>query len=169
MGSKKMTEPNDAQETLRIRRLHDIGILNTSEEQVYRGYAQQALALLPGTSIAAVTLIDVDRQWFKAIIGLDAKETPRSQSFCSHTIQSSGTMVVEDATQDARFADNPLVTSAPDIRFYVGVKLTFGLGALCVIGRKPRQITDAELFKLEKLTQFVDIQILARGALYNLR
>ncbi|MAU99143.1 MAG: hypothetical protein CMP81_25220 [Fulvimarina sp.] len=164
-----MTDLNDNQEAVRIRRLHDIGILDTGRDAVFCGYAEEALTLFPGASIAAVTLVDTDRQWFKAVVGLEVRETPRGVSFCSHTIQSSGTMVVEDATKDERFADNPLVTSAPGIRFYAGVKLTSGIGALCVIGRKPRQATEAEMFRLEKLTQYVDIQLLAHGSLFNLR
>ncbi|BDA84161.1 hypothetical protein Sa4125_17030 [Aureimonas sp. SA4125] len=164
-----MLDMDSAQETLRIRRLHDIGILDTENDDVFRGFAEQALASLPGTCIAAVTLIDTDRQWFKTIVGLDVKETARSHSFCTHTIQSSGTMVVEDATRDERFASNPFVTSAPDIRFYAGVKLTSGIGALCVLGKKPRRVTDDELSKLKKLAQFVDIQMLAHGTLFNLK
>ena len=157
------------QEALRIRRLRDLGILDTDPDKVFGSFVEQALALMPGTCIAAITLVDTDRQWFKAIVGLNVKETPRNQSFCAHTIQTSGTMVVEDATQDERFADNPLVTSAPDIRFYAGVKLTSGIGALCVIGQKPRRATDAEIFKLKKLADYVDIQMLAYGALFNLK
>ena len=160
-------DPN--QEALRIQRLYDLGISDTDPDKIFRSFAEQALALMPGTCIGAITIVDSDRQWFKAVVGVDVKETPRSQSFCSHTIQTSGTMVVEDATKDARFADNPLVTSAPDIRFYAGVKLTSGVGALCVIGRKPRRATDAEIFKLKKLAHYVDIQMLANGALFNLK
>ncbi len=77
-------------------------------------------------------------------------------------------MVIPDATQDSRFAENPLVRGAPGIRFYAGVGLMDGVGALCVIGLKPRQITASELEKLEKLAQYVDIQLLAHGTLFNL-
>jgi hypothetical protein len=99
-------------EAKRLQRLHDMGILDSPENRLFRGFAEQALVLLPGTSFAAVSLIDADRQWFKTIIGLDEKETPRSVSFCTHTIETPGMMVVEDATQDSRFAANPLVVSA---------------------------------------------------------
>ena len=156
------------EEAKRLQRLHDLGMLDTPEDQLFRGFAEEALALMPGTSIAAVTLVDANRQWFKTIIGLDLKETPRSASFCSHTIETPGVMVVEDATLDSRFATNPLVTSAPAIRFYAGVKLTSGVGALCVIGQKPRRATEAEIAKLVKLAQYVDIQLLAHGTLFNL-
>jgi GAF domain-containing protein len=156
------------EEAKRLRRLHDIGLLDTLGDQFFRGFAEQALALLPGTSIAAVTLVDADRQWFKAIVGLDLKETPRSVSFCSHTIETSGVLVVEDATRDSRFVANPLVTSAPAIRFYAGIKLTSGVGALCVIGQQPRHATESEIAKLVKLAQYVDIQLLAHGTEFNL-
>jgi GAF domain-containing protein len=155
-------------EKRRIQRLHDIGILDTPETRLFRGFAEQALELFPGTTIAAVSLVDVDRQWFKTIIGMNAKETPRSLSFCSHTIETSGVMVVEDATQDERFARNPLVTSSPGIRFYAGVKLTDGVGSLCVIGQRPRRASESEIVKLTKLAQYVDIQLLAHGTLFNL-
>ena len=156
------------EEAKRLQRLHAMGMLNTPEDRLFRGFAEDALALLPGTSIAAVTLVDAERQWFKAIIGLDMKETPRSVSFCSHTIETNGVLVVEDATRDSRFVANPLVTSAPAIRFYLGIKLTSGVGALCVIGQQPRRATEAEIAKLVKLAQYVDIQLLAHGTQFNL-
>jgi GAF domain-containing protein len=164
-----MLEMDPIQEARRIERLHALGILDTEDECILRGLAQQAIQLLPGTCIAAVTLVDADRQWFKTIVGLDIKQTHRNQSFCSHTIQTDKTMVVEDTILDERFAKNPLVTSAPGLRFYAGVKLTGGIGALCVIGRKPRKATEPELFKLTKLAQYVDIHLMAHGALFNLQ
>jgi GAF domain-containing protein len=145
-----------------------MGILDSPGDQLFRGFAEHALALLPGTSIAAVSLVDANRQWFKTIVGLDAKETPRIVSFCSHTIETTGVLVVEDATLDSRFAANPFVTSAPGIRFYAGIKLVGGLGALCVIGQRPRRATEAEIDKLSKLAQYVDIQLLAHGTLFNI-
>lgn len=155
-------------EAKRLKRLHELGILDTPEDALIRGLAEQALDLFPGASIAAVSLVDSDRQWFKTEIGLATKETPRSQSFCSHTIETSGIMVVEDATKDSRFSDNPLVTSGPGIRFYAGVRLVSGIGALCVIGRQPRKATDTELEKLTKLASIVDIQLMAHGTLFAL-
>ena len=155
-------------EANRLERLHAIGILDTPQDQLFRSFVEQALALLPGTSIAAVSLIDANRQWFKAIVGLDVKETPRSISFCAHTIETSGVLVVEDATRDSRFATNPLVTSRPAIRFYAGIKLMNGVGALCAIGQQPRRATEVEITKLSKLAQYVDIQLLAHGTLFNI-
>lgn len=156
------------QEAQRLKRLHELGILDTAENRMFRDLAEQALTLFPGASIAAVSLIDSNRQWFKTIVGFEAKETPRSQSFCAHTIETPSVMIVEDATKDARFEANPLVTSGPGIRFYAGVKLTNGVGALCVIGRKPRQATENEIAKLKKLASLVDIQLMAHGTLFAL-
>ena len=152
----------------RIERLNQLGILDSPQDQLFSCLAAEALVLLPGTSIAAITLVDVKRQWFKSIVGMNMTETPRSVSFCSHTIQTAGVMVVEDATRDQRFAHNPLVASSPGIRFYAGVGLMDGVGALCVIGLEARQATDYELEKLAKLAQYVDIQLLAHGTLHNL-
>ncbi len=155
-------------ELRRIKRLYEIGILDSPEDRLFRELAEQALSLFPGAGIAAISLVDRDRQWFKTIVGLNTKETPRDQSFCAYTIETPGTMVVEDATQDSRFRDNPLVTAAPGIRFYAGVKLMNGIGALCVIGRKSRQASESELVKLRKLANLVDIQLMAHGSLFAL-
>jgi GAF domain-containing protein len=157
------------QEAQRLERLHELGILDSEEDRMFRGLAEQALTLFPGANIAAVSLIDSDRQWFKTIVGYNTKETPRSQSFCSHTIEAPRLMVVEDATRDSRFQNNPLVTAGPGIRFYAGIKLMKSVGALCVIGRTPRRATESELVKLEKLASLVDIQLMAHGTLSALR
>ena len=155
-------------EARRLKRLHEIGILDSPEDRMFQGLAEQALDLFPGASIAAISLVDSERQWFKTIVGLSTKETPRSQSFCSHTIETPGIMVVEDATKDSRFESNPLVVSGPRIRFYAGVKLMNGVGALCVIGKESRRATESELTKLTKLASLVDVRLMAHGTLFAL-
>lgn len=117
-------------------------------------------AQLFGTEIALVSLVAENRQWFKSRRGLEAAGTPRSQSFCSHVIAQEGVMVVPDATRDARFADNPLVTGEPGIRFYAGAALCSSdgvkLGTLCVIGKSPRaDLSAQEVATLEHLAAIV--------------
>ncbi len=138
--------PNDEQARLATLKKYDI--LDTEPDAALDAMVQLA-SYICQTPIAAISLIDENRQWFKAITGLDAKETPRDVAFCAHAILQNETMIVPDALQDERFFDNPLVTSDPDIRFYAGVPLatTQGqhLGTLCVIDRVPRELSSAQL------------------------
>jgi signal transduction histidine kinase len=128
-------------ETQRLEALREYGILDTPPEAAFDRITSLAAELFEAP-IAAVSLVDEDRQWFKSIVGLDAAQTPREHAFCAHTILDEEVMVVPDAEQDARFRDNPLVTDAPSIRFYAGAPLQLRnghrLGALCVIDRHPR-------------------------------
>lgn len=109
--------------------------------------------------IALVTLVDRDRQWFKARCGLGVRETDRDVAFCAHAIQEDTIFVVEDALEDVRFRDNPLVTGEPHIRFYAGAILKsvngYPLGTLCIIDRKPRKFSRADQTKLISLSKFV--------------
>ena len=117
--------------------------------------------------IALVTLLDNDRQWFKSCIGLNATETPRNISFCGHAIHGEGLFVVNDATKDERFHDNPLVAGDPKIRFYAGQPLTneegFRIGTLCVISPHPRDITRAEIDALEDLGKLAETALGSRN------
>jgi len=141
-------------EKARLEALRRFEILDTAPEQGYDDIVKVAAHVMD-TPIALVSLIDENRQWFKARLGLDVSETPREIAFCTHAIQQSETMIVEDARNDARFAQNPLVTGAPDIRFYMGAPLItsegHALGTLCVIDGKPRHITAEQQDALEAL------------------
>ena len=135
--------PMHPREGDRLRSLHALGILDTPPEERFDRITRLAMLALD-VPIALVSLVDADRQWFKSSQGLDATETGRDVSFCGHTILSDEPLVVEDALADERFADNPLVTGEPNVRFYAGVPLCdqdgHKLGTLCVIDRVPRQL-----------------------------
>lgn len=133
--------PNESQ---RVQALRSYKVMNTPPEQVFDDLVRIA-SMVCQTPIALVSLVDESRQWFKARVGIDGFETPREQAFCAHAIHGREILEVPDATQDPRFAQNPLVRGAPDIRFYAGAPLTgrsgLAAGTLCVIDRKPRQLT----------------------------
>ncbi|WP_119168089.1 GAF domain-containing sensor histidine kinase [Algihabitans albus] len=118
--------------------------------------------------IALVSLIDSERQWFFAQVGLAARETPRDQAFCAHAIVASSPLIVRDASQDPRFSDNPLVIGPPHIRFYAGVPLIIdgsALGTLCIVGFEPRPEFSAEdLVDLEDLAGLTTSLLKARRA-----
>ena len=127
----------------RLAALRSFHILDTAPEQSFDDITLLASQIC-GTPISAISLVDEQRQWFKSIVGLDTRETHRDAAFCAHTIlDPSQMLVVPDAAQDVRFADNVLVVGDPRIRFYAGMPLvTFSgdaLGSLCVIDRTPRE------------------------------
>jgi GAF domain-containing protein len=151
-------QPDD-EETERLAELKSYGILDTQPESQFDSIVALARVLFD-TPISAITLVDNDRQWFKARTGLDVDQTPREDSFCSHAMESGGVFVVPDATRDPRFADNPLVTGGPNIRFYAGAPLRspngHKLGAVCVIASDPRgDFSSADRRKLEILASIV--------------
>lgn len=142
----------------RAKALAEYQILNTPSEQAYDDITEQASKLL-NCPIALIVLLDEKRQWYKSKVGMEAAENPLDDAFCTHTILEEDMLVVPDATADARFAENPFVTSGPKIRFYAGVPLVnhngVALGSLCVIDRKPQQITEEQAEVLRKLGQQV--------------
>lgn len=120
-------------------------------------------ATICGVPIALVSLVDNERQFFKARTGLDATETPRDVSFCGHAILDDKPFVVPDAAADPRFADNPLVTGPPHVRFYAGVPLLVdgrhAIGTLCVIDTRPRVFDDKVRDGLERLARIARLHI----------
>ena len=142
----------------RLDELRKYDILDTEPEAVFEDMVKLANYICQ-TPISAISLVDEQRQWFKAIAGLDAKETSRDVAFCAHAILQDKVMVVPDALLDERFNDNPLVVGGPNIRFYAGVPLSTPdgrhIGTLCVIDNKPRELTRDQLNALTTLTNSV--------------
>ena len=150
-----MKPPLLANESDRLKALADYHILDSAPEEAFDDLAKLA-AQICGCEMALVTIVDAERQWFKARVGLEATETPREHSFCAHAIaEPTNLMVVPDASRDRRFSDNPYVTDNPNIRFYLGAPLLssegLALGTLCVVDRTPRQPKDSELAALRIL------------------
>jgi diguanylate cyclase (GGDEF)-like protein/PAS domain S-box-containing protein len=149
-------------EDRRIQALQDLNILDTPEEYEYDQLVHLASQIC-GTPISLVSLVDKTRQWFKASVGLAARETPRSVSFCSHAIQQPDLFVIEDATSDARFQDNALVTHGPKIRFYAGMPIHAPSGApigtLCVIDTQARTLHPDQRMALIILGQQVQARM----------
>lgn len=138
----------------RLERLRSYRILDTGPEEEFDRIVRLAASVLD-VPIALISLVDEGRQWFKARVGLDARETPREMAFCAHAIHGMDVYVVHDATQNPLFRDNALVTGAPDIRFYAGAPLRthdgFNLGTVCAIDRIPREPTNTQLALLHDL------------------
>jgi PAS domain S-box-containing protein len=148
--------PSD--EPLRLKALRDYKILDSEAEKEFNEIVQLAAQIL-NVPISLVSLIDTDRQWFKAKVGLDADETPRDLAFCAHAIHQDDIFIVEDASKDDRFKGNPLVTGAPNIRFYAGMPLInpegYRIGTLCAIDSKARKLTQEQKFALDVLSKQV--------------
>ena len=146
-------------EAQRLAALHATRLLGTKPEETFDRVTRTAARLLR-VPIALVSLVDRDRQWFKSRTGLDTSEIPRGESFCGHAILQDEPMVVADALADPRFADNPMVTGPPHLRFYAGVQLYSidreKIGTLCVIDREPRTLAAGELDAMCDLARTVE-------------
>jgi diguanylate cyclase (GGDEF)-like protein len=149
-----------ANEKERLKTLRSIDILDTDPEERFDRLTRMAKRVF-GVSIALVSMVDENRQWFKSRAGLDASETGRDISFCGHAILGSDVFVIEDE----RFADNPLVTGPPNIRFYAGVPLRYlngsKLGTLCIIDQQPRSLDEDDLDMLRDLAEMAESELSA--------
>ena len=157
-------------ESRRLAALHHLQLLDTPSELAFDRITQLAQSLFD-VPIALISLLDEDRQWFKAKCGLNVPGTPREQAFCNYTILHDSVFVVPDAKADRAFSTNPLVTGAPFIRFYAGAPLTVApetrLGSLCIIDRKPRTFSDEEARLLARLARIITDEIWMRSLAAN--
>ncbi len=149
-------------EASRVKTLKSLEILDTPAEERFDRVTRMSKRLF-GVPIALVSLVDENRQWFKSCVGLDVSETPRDISFCGHAILGDDVFIIPNATEDTRFADNPLVVNEPDIRFYAGCPLTSQngskLGTLCIIDRVPRDLTAEDIEALKDLASMVESEL----------
>ena len=157
-----MSAPTLGQEKKRLKVLWQYEVLDTVPEEVFDDLTELA-ARICEAPIALISLVDEKRQWFKSKVGTTVNETSRDISFCAHAIRQSGLFIVPDATQDERFANNPLVRSDPKIRFYAGAPLTtpdgYALGTLCVIDKVPRELRPDQKQALVILARHVVSQL----------
>lgn len=158
-----MKEPEAPKnEAERLHALITLKILDTSHEERFDRVTRMARRMF-NVSISLVSLIDEDRQWFKSKQGIDVSETPRDISFCGHAINQDGLFIIPDASKDERFSDNPLVTGAPNIRFYAGypLKLRQGIniGTLCLIDSNPRVLNEEDQQLLSDLGAIIEQEI----------
>lgn len=153
---KKPALPHD--EKKRLETLNSLDILDTQAEERFDRLTRMAKRMF-GVPIALVSLVDENRQWFKSCVGLSASETSREISFCGHTILGDEVLIINNASEDERFADNPLVLDEPNIRFYAGCPLTvngYRLGTLCVIDQVPRNFDHDDIAMIKDLASMVE-------------
>jgi PAS domain S-box-containing protein len=160
--------PIPPSEEQRLAALYEYDLLDTPSEELFDAFTRLA-AQICDTPISLITLVDRNRQWFKSTVGLELRETLRDVAFCAHTILGDGIHEVHDATADPRFADNPLVTGEPRIRFYAGYPLRASngeaVGTICVIDRRPRALTPEQRTTLVAIGEAIVEQLKARRAL----
>lgn len=164
--------PAPPREAARLAALRQLRILDTDPEQVFDDLTSLA-SYICGTPLAAISLVDADRQWFKSTVGMVSRETSRNISFCTHTILGNELFLVPDATQDPRFAESALVQNNPHLKFYAGMPLAtadgHNIGALCVMDRQPRELSAEQISALSALSRLVQSQLELRRDLLLLR
>ena len=156
----------------RLAALRTLDVLDTAPEEIFDRITRVAANYLD-VPICLVSLVDAERQWFKSRHGLDAEETHRDLAFCAHAILRDEPLVVNDARDDDRFSDNPLVTGETDFQFYAGIPLELSadihIGTLCVLDHKPRELSEQQLAFLTDLAGVVVDQFKLRQALADVQ
>ena len=159
------------QEAKRQAALRRYNVLDTPPESAFDDLTKLA-AQICDTPMALITFLDENRQWFKSRRGFELEQTPRSFSFCAHTVLQKELLMVEDTAADERFAANPLVVSEPALRFYAGVPLMtadgYNVGTLCVLDHKPRSLRTDQAEALKTLSRQVMTQLELRRYLVEL-
>ncbi|MEA1889111.1 MAG: sensor domain-containing diguanylate cyclase [Pseudomonadota bacterium] len=158
-----MKPDTPADEHRRLETLYSLNILDTPPEERFDRLTRLAMRLF-NVPVAQVSLIDETRQWFKSCLGIDPVEVPRDLTFCGHAILSDGPFVIEDATRDERFLDNPLIVLQPKVRFYAGYPLEVNgrkIGTLCILDYAPRKFSDSDQVLLEDLAYLAQQELTA--------
>lgn len=159
-----MKPPIPANEVERLEALRKTALLDTAPEEKFDRFTRKAQELF-NVPMSKITLVDSDRQWFKSQQGMPLNETSRDISFCGHGINNDDLFIVPDATLDARFSLNPLVTEDPNVRFYAGYPIAAPggekIGMFCILDHKPRELTDEEKEKLRELGRQVTEEVFA--------
>lgn len=155
--------PIPLDEESRLEAVHKAAILDTEPEERFDILTKEAVTKLK-VPMAMISILDSDREWFKSCIGSDKKEGPRNVSFCGHALLAKHMFIVEDTLKDPRFADNPMVTGYPFIRFYAGValfddKTSKAIGVFCVKDTKPRSPDADELALILDLAEKAEREI----------
>lgn len=154
--------PVPPNETMRLQRVLELGILDSEFETQFDALVTHASEIF-GVPVSLITILDHDRQWFKAAHGFDMRETSREAAFCNHAVAIGSRTIVEDASKDARFASNPLVLQEDGIRFYAGVPLAIApgihVGTFCILDTKPRRLSKKALQTLDQLGHIAEALI----------
>lgn len=154
-----------AREAGQLEKLYQLRILNTPPEEEFERITRILCHAL-GTKIAAISLVDGSIQWHTSLRGTNEAETQRKLLFCAQTVPGEEPLVISDASQDPRFAANPLVLENPKIRFYASHPLALGpgvrIGTLCAIDSKPMQLDDQKLQILRDLAKITEVMLAAR-------
>lgn len=158
-----LTAQNHPQESKRIAAVKRLKLLDTASEERFDRITRRAIEELQ-VPISTITLIDEEREWFKSCQGLPEPEGPRATSFCGHALLSRDMFIIEDATKDPRFSDNPSVIGPPHVRFYAGMalydeKTKLPVGVFCVKDTSPR------IFSMRELEIFIELARLAEEEL----
>ena len=147
-----------------MKDLYSLEILDSKPDEILDSMTNLAQKVFHVKTVL-ISLVDADRQWFKSRQGLDALETPRDISFCGHVILQNELFEIPNALEDARFADNPLVTGGPRIRFYAGIPIKtangFNIGTICLIDDKPKKLTDEEIVLFHQIQKMIQAYIIS--------